>query len=424
MRAKYRYLLDDADVKRWFDNLARGSIVTAESRLRILGNFCVSVRTDPKSLLKLSDEDITNTLMDYVTKLEKEKYAGSYIESILKTIKSWLSHNHRELKGKIKIKGARDTPTLREERTPTTEELRNIFLSAGKKVRVSAILMAHSGLRVETIGNYKGTDGLRIKDFPEMKIENGNVSFQQIPTLLIVRHELSKAGHQYLTFLSEEGCQYLQDYIEERIRKGEEITSESPIVTPQMSEKEFIRSVNVGDGIRGAIRKAGFSARPYALRSFFDTELMLAESKGLVLRDYRTFWMGHKGDIENRYTTNRCKLPENVIEDMREAYERSQPYLQTLKVGEPAEEKLQQSFRKQLLLVTGFSEAEIREIAISSITDEQMQDMIRTRLLGIGSNQTKQKVVDVNELEKYLAQGWDFISNLPNSKVLIRNLSV
>jgi len=27
---------------------------------------------------------------------------------------------------------------------------------------------------------------------------------------------------------------------------------------------------------------------------------MLAESKGLVLRDYRQFWMGHKGDIERK----------------------------------------------------------------------------------------------------------------------------
>lgn len=90
MRAKYCYLLNDPDVKRWFDNLARGSIVTAESRLRILGNFCISERIDPKSLLKMSDEDIANTLMDHVTKLEKELYAGSYIESILKTIKSWL----------------------------------------------------------------------------------------------------------------------------------------------------------------------------------------------------------------------------------------------------------------------------------------------------------------------------------------------
>jgi len=82
---------------------------------------------------------------------------------------------------------------------------------------------------------------------------------------------------------------------------------------------------------------------------------MLAESKGLVLRDYRQFWMGHKGDIENRYTTNKCRLPESVIEDMREAYKRSQEYLQTTRTEESSEEKLRQAFRKQLLLVAGFT---------------------------------------------------------------------
>lgn len=49
---------------------------------------------------------------------------------------------------------------------------------------------------------------------------------------------------------------------------------------------------------------------------------MLAESKELVLRDYRQFWMGHKGDMEARYTTNKGRLPNEVIEDMRKAYER------------------------------------------------------------------------------------------------------
>jgi len=41
--------------------------------------------------------------------------------------------------------------------------------------------------------------------------------------------------------------------------------------------------------------------------------------------------MGQKGDIENRYTTNKCRLPGNVIENMREAYRRSQEYLQTIR---------------------------------------------------------------------------------------------
>jgi len=177
-----------------------------------------------------------------------------------------------------------------------------------------------------------------------MNVEGDSVDFDQIPALAIVRKELSKAGHKYFTFLSEEGCEYLKDYLEERMREGEQLSPDSPLITPKRKMKPFIRAVNVGDIIRGAIRKAGFQWRPYVLRSYFDTQLMLAESKGLVLRDYRQFWMGHKGDIENRYTTNKCRLPESVIEDMREAYRRSQEYLQTTRFKETSEEKLRINF--------------------------------------------------------------------------------
>jgi len=150
-------------------------------------------------------------------------------------------------------------------------------------------------------------------------------------------------------------------------------------------------AVNVGDMIRESIRGAGFSWRPYVLRSYFDMQLMLAESKGLVIRDYRQFWMGHKGDIENHYTTNKCKLPESIIDDIREAYRRSQEYLQAARVEEISEERLVQAFRKQLLLVAGFNQDEVDDMDLSSISDEELQRIVRKRLLGIETSDcTKQ----------------------------------
>jgi pyruvate kinase len=76
--------------------------------------------------------------------------------------------------------------------------------------------------------------------------------------------------------------------------------------------------------------------------------------------------MGHKGDIENRYTTNKHKFPEEVVEDMREIYKRSQEYLQIAKVSETSEEKLAQAFRKQLLLVAGFKVEEVDGMSLGS----------------------------------------------------------
>jgi len=368
----------------------------------------------------MEEKERFDLLLDFVSMMEEKGHAGSYIQSTLKAVKSWLAHNRIRLKGKIKVKGALDTPTLRDERVPTRKELKKIFLSGDKKARVSSVLVAHSGLRIKTLGNYEGNDGLRVRDLPELRVEGGSVDFGQTPTLVIVRRELSKAGHQYLTFLSQEGCEYLKDYLEERIREGEKLAPDSSTVTPKLRMKPFIRAVNIGDIIRGAIRRAGFSWRPYVLRSYFDTQLMLAESKGLVLRDYRQFWMGHKGDIENRYTTNKGRLPEAVIEDMREAYKRSQEYLQTTK-PEITEERLEESFRKQLLLVAGFKQQEVEELELHSLSDEEFQEIVRRRLLGGETEDCgREKVVDLDEIENYLAQGWEYVATLPNERVVIK----
>jgi site-specific recombinase XerD len=293
-------------------------------------------------------------------------------------------------------------------------------MCADVRSRVACVLLAHSGLRIETLGNYTGTDGLRLKDFPEIRVEGESVTFDKIPTMVVVRRELSKAGHQYFSFLSEEGCEYLKDYIESRLKKGEKLTPDSPILTPKVAPKPFIRSTNISDMIRLAIRRAGFKWRPYVLRSYFDTQLMLAESKGLVLRDYRQFWMGHKGDIENRYTTNKGKLPESVLEDMREAYRKSQQYLQTIKAEKASEEEIRQAFRKQLLLVAGFKPDEINNMDLSAISDEELQTIIRQRLLGEKVNDCRQKVISISEVEKFLEQGWEYVATLPNNKVIIK----
>lgn len=417
---KYAFLLEDEGVKRWYDNTRRGSDITADVYLRRLGNFCNERKLTPKGLLKKSESELYNILLDTVSKMERQGCAGSYIQSTVKAVKSWLLHNRIEIGGKIKIRGAQDTPSLRDERVPTKTELKRIFLAGDEKARAASVLVAHSGLRIEALGNYSGNDGLRVRDLPEMAVKGEGIEFEHIPTIVIVRRELSKAGHQYLTFLSEEGCGYLKDYLELRTRRGEEIEPDSAIITPKQRMKSFIRATNIGDAIRDSLRSAGFRWRPYVLRSYFDTQLMLAESKGLVLRDYRQFWMGHKGDIENRYTTNKQRLPESVIEDMREAYKRSKDFLQTTEREETREEQLRESFRKQLLIVSGFSQEEVDKMDLPSISDEELQAIVRRRLLGEEADCPKQKAVDTVEVEDYLARGCEYVANLPNNKVVIK----
>jgi hypothetical protein len=417
----YKSLLEDKEMKRWYNNVARGSIITADVYLRRLGNFCQAHKLTPQKFAAKSQKEIYGILLDYVTELEDRELTGSYITSILKALRSWLSHNDKPMKKKIRVRDSGIHPTLKDERVPTQQELKNVFLSGDKKTRVACALLAHSGLRIQTLGSYTGDDGLVVGDFPEMKVKGESVAFEKTPAKVVVRHDLSKAGHTYFSFLSEEGCEYMKDYLEERLRNGEKLKEDSPILTPKTARKPFISTTKVSHAVRGAIRSAGFQWRPYVLRSYFDTELMLAESKGCVLRDYRTFWMGHVGDIEHRYTTNKGRLPSQVIEDMRESYAKSQEFLQTKVLEGPKEEDLKRMFRSELLRMAGFTDEEIERDSLWEISEEELRDIIRNRLLGTKvDNNCRQMVVGMDKIDRYVAEGWEFVTALPNKKVILR----
>jgi hypothetical protein len=442
-RAKYRYLLEDKNLRRWYDNIVRGSPACAEIYLRNLGNFCQIMNTTPAQLAQKPTKEIEDILMDYVT-LAQKKHAGSYIRNTTKVVKSWLAHNEISLKRKIRITAANETPTLKDERVPTKEELKRIFMSSSTQARAASSIIAHSGLRPESLGNYHGTDGIRIRDFPELTINGKEVTFKKTPQIMVIRPCLSKTRLQYFTFLSDEACGYLKDYLEERLRDEEALTLDSAIIRPKFAAKSFIRTVNIGDLIRLGIRSAGFPWRPYVLRCYFDTMLMLAESKGLVLRDYRQFWMGHKGDIENRYTTNKQRLPESVIEDMREAYRKSQEYLETTKTENNARDEEK---RKRQVLDTakmlGYSDDRIKKIEealakyehVDEALDEIKKLGFESRAANVSSLDGKKRaeiedgkrkevrlVKGERDLMQLLNDDWDLVKELSDQRFVLTKL--
>ena len=428
---RYTHLLDNPEIRRWHANVARGSRITADVYLRRLGAFCFSHGLTFRDLLQMEERDLKNLLLDFITKMEERGYAGSYIKSTVKAVKSWLRHNSAKIPAYIKINGADDTPTLAREQSPTSEQLSRVFRACWLDARAAAGLIAFTGMRPQVIGNHWGTDGLRIGDFLEVEIDNENrkIEFKTIPTLVRVRKGLSKTRHQYLTFLCEEGCRYLKEYWEYRMQHGEVLTLDSAAVKARKfyGKKQFIRTTNIGDKIRNGIRAAGFEWRPYVLRCYFDTQLLLAESKGLVTRDYRVFWMGHKGDIESRYTTNKYRLPPPLLGDMRAAYRRCQPYLQTETPSGMEDTKLQ--FRQQLLIVAGYSEDEVNAVDLEKLSDDDIRDRVKEKLLkennnGNGSRSLRQKIVPLDEVEKYIESGWEYVSQLPNGRAIVKGSDV
>jgi len=215
---KYKQLLEqDPNLRRWFLNNTKSSVIVAEVYLRRLGSFCIQNGISPADYAKLPKRKMEELAFDYVQQMETrinpksgKKYAPSYIGSNLKAILSWARWNRKSFEMSIKIADSTKRPTLENERVPTNDELSRVLYADTTLLRARAAIaiMAFAGTRPEVMGNYAGLDGLRIKDIKDLSVKCKEVTFSRMPALLIVRTELSKSRHWYLPFCMRKGVRY------------------------------------------------------------------------------------------------------------------------------------------------------------------------------------------------------------------------
>ncbi len=340
--AKWAYLLEEnQDFKRWYRNMAMASEGTASQRARILYRFLGKNGLTLNELTEMGKRnvrEVEDLLMDFVSDQKEEGRAPGYISNYLKTVRAWLKFNGILLVRAINTGNTNSTPTIDDERTPRPDEILQVMNYGTARSRCSIAFIALAGLRPMSLGNYNGSAGLEVRDLPELQISDGRVAFSKIPTRIIVRAELSKTKKQYETFLSLEGCEFVKAYLEMRMAGGEVLGRESAIISVArgyngssfrragVQRGGHVATKTVTKDIRKAIRPR-FKWRPYVLRAFFATRLLVAESNGKMTHSYRQFHMGHSGDMLARYTVNKSKLPEELIEDMRKSFARSEEYL-------------------------------------------------------------------------------------------------
>ena len=305
-QTKKARLLSDPDVKRWHGNLARRSMNTADAYLRRLGKFCETHHMTSIALKDLAVKDIkaaTNLFEDHVTVMESNGNSPGYIDGFVKSVKSWLRHFDVEIRRKIKVSSTGSTPTLQDERVPDGDEMSEIYSRAGLRESAVISLMAKSGLRPQVMGNHDGTDGLRIHDLPDLVIHEGKAKCVRTPSRIIVRKELSKTDNQYLTFTTMSATGHVVAYLNDRLVREESLHMDSPVIAPDHiyktyrggnASKMFLPTQRICKMVRNAFRPR-FEWRPYVLRAYFDTQLLIAESKGRIAHDFRVLLYGPQG---------------------------------------------------------------------------------------------------------------------------------
>lgn len=410
-------LLANEDFKRWYDNRNRSSKNCAEARLRHVSKFCEDLHITPMGLIDIglkSEKTIADVLQDYITMKEEEGKAPQYIKSIMTAVKSWLAHHDIFIRRKLMISNPEDTPTLAKERVFEKEEMKELFVGATLRQGTIMSFLSKCGLRPQSIGSVDGSDGLMLQDFPDLALVDGQWRFLKQPPRVVIRKNLSKARHEYFSYMTPLAQLWFLAYLNERMANNETLNPTSPAVSPmkaspfskKYTKGRFMKTAMVSRDVREAMRPR-FSTRPYLLRGCFRTSLAIAEADNVVSHSLAEFWFAHRGDISARYSLTKGVLPKQLLDKMEEAFLKCVEYIdiekEILKVNDMEETTKE--------FVEGLSDM------LESIRDKKSH---RRQKSEKPKDEPTQRVVTADESVEYLGNGWEFVATLPNEKVIIR----
>ena len=250
--------------------------------------------------------------------------------------------------------------------------------------------------------------------------EDNDVVFEQIPTRVKVRKELSKNGKAYQTFLIETGCMIVKNSLKIRMTKGEKLNSESLLV-PTECEKTTVmqRAKAISRRLTTVFEKVEYGSRPYSLKNFFATALL---NSGLE-QNLQTFYMGHTGPVQNVYSVQR-QQPTEQIEKMRTVFkEKIQPNL--IPQEGNADAMLNRKFKKFAKEAFGL------DVSDDANTDETIAEIAEIYKAGkddvsrreTGQNLVKQKRINEDEIDQYLEEYWEITNVLSNGSLIIKRVS-
>lgn len=428
-QTRHKKLLENERINDWYENLKASSNLTADVYLRNLGLWLEWIKETPDSVVELAKTDLEQfrkKIMRQIREMEKAGKAGSYISVSLRPILAYLKFYDVSVRlNNINIKDEDKNRTVEEERIPTKEEIESILKRANLRQNAIISLVAFSGLRPGAIGNYTGDDGLKVGDIIDLTFEKGKVKFEKLPALVKVRSELSKSNKRYHTFMGPQAAGFIQEYLNERIEKGEKINADSALIAPDagmsriQNPNKFMMSTIVEREIKKAIVKAGFKWRPYVFRHYFGVNLDASEGKGLISHSWRMHIMGHVGDIETTYSTDK-PLPDEVIEQMREAFKKCLKFVETEERGIKEEDYSKIQIQTAIMMMetafqmklTDEQKTELMKLEMSEF-QKRLGEIFQQRKMDELNNGNRHKTIPESQLEKFLNEGWELVQIYP-----------
>ena len=430
-------LSSDQKVREWYEERSLRSRLSADTYARQLSLICDSLRMTAEQVVVLARNDpdqLRSLLTGCASRLKRSGRLDSYVSKWFESLKSYLRFRHVQVDVFPRISKARGE-SLSHERVPSPEELGRVLEHLALRGRAIALLMAHSGLRPGVIGSYGGENGLRLQDIPDLKL-GPSPSLKETPFVVRVPAALSKTRTAYTTFGTSQLASTLMAYLDERVDGGEKLSPSSPVIAVapvrgvartlrEDARFGFVTTKTVVLSIREALKATvpeGVTWRPYVLRSYCSTRLMLAEGAGKMTRDLREAILGHDLGISGRYNLGKPWGLE-LLKDARAQYRRAEPYLLTTARAEEGNENATRVIRL-LLEARGVPSEKLDKLDIGSMSDEEIVALIKTVGASPGTEKKTQKetqkAVPVEEVPKLLKEGWLLVAPLNESMAVLK----
>jgi len=306
-----------------------------------------------------------------------------------------------------------------QDRAPTTEEIQKIVEMADLRMRCLVLFLCSSGARIGTV------EYLRWKDIEAIEAEN-----QKFAKVTGYRGE----PEEYTTFITPECQRHLLQYKELRESLGEKVTPSSFVFVTEPNKRHFdqkkVKGVSVktlknqlGEllkhiGMRSVImEKENYRSyefkQAHGFRKFFKTRMEVVGVK----TTYIETMMEHSTGVQKSYF-------KPTTAELAKEYAKAIDELTIVKTKETtSKEEIATEVRRQGLVFAGFTNVEIDKLGdLSKLTTEEIQEVVKRRqmeTLGLG-NGNGQKVVEMHVVKEWIERGFEFVSQLPDDKAVVR----